>query len=115
MLEAELEALRWAALSLSRFNYKKIIFETDSQHLVSLVDDDSDCPLLKPQLQDLRQLLQHFQEAKVVFTRREGNCVADRIARESLSLLNYVPKLYSILPSWVKDQVYSDSVVLCIG
>jgi hypothetical protein len=37
VLEVEVEALRWAVLSLSRFNYRKIIFEVDSQQLVSLV------------------------------------------------------------------------------
>ncbi|KAG7563951.1 Reverse transcriptase domain [Arabidopsis suecica] len=30
VLETELEALRWAVISLSRFNYRKIIFESDS-------------------------------------------------------------------------------------
>ncbi|EFH46850.1 predicted protein [Arabidopsis lyrata subsp. lyrata] len=85
VLETELEALRWAVLTMSRFNYRRVIFESDSQHL-------------------------HYEEVQIVFTRREGNKVADRIARESLSLLNYDPKLYSLMPDWVKNLVVIDSV-----
>ncbi|CAL9213983.1 unnamed protein product, partial [Arabidopsis halleri] len=94
-LEAELEALRWAVLSLSRFNYRKVIFESDSQQLVSLLNDCGDRPSLDPILQDIKQLLQHFEETKFVYIRREGNGAADRIAKESLSFENYDPKLYS--------------------
>ncbi|KAL9282131.1 putative ribonuclease H domain-containing protein [Arabidopsis thaliana] len=110
VLEVELEAMRWAALSMSRFNYKKVIFESDSQHLVSLLGDDTDYPNLAPRIQDIRHIFQQFEEVKVVHIKREGNSVADRIARESLSLLNYDPKMYSIVPAWIKDCVYSDSV-----
>ncbi|KAG7572302.1 Endonuclease/exonuclease/phosphatase superfamily [Arabidopsis suecica] len=110
VLETELEALRWAVLTMSRFNYRRVIFESDSQHLVSILNDDLECSNLGPRLQDIRNLLQHYEEVQIVFTRREGNKVADRIARESLSLLNYDPKLYSLMPDWVKNLVVIDSV-----
>ncbi|KAG7583713.1 Reverse transcriptase domain [Arabidopsis suecica] len=110
VLEIELEALRWAVLTMSRFNHKKIVFESDSKQLITVMKEGVDLPNLDPSIQDIRNLLQHFVEVEFSFTHREGNRVADRIARESLSLLNYVPKLYSIVPSWVKNLVDMDIV-----
>ena len=34
--------------------------------------------------------------------------VADRIAKESLSFLNYDLKLYSIVPNWLRSHVETD-------
>lgn len=45
---------------------------------------------------------------KVAFYHREGVSVADRIAEEALSFENYVPKLYSVTPRWLKDFVEAD-------
>ncbi|KAL9302058.1 putative ribonuclease H domain, reverse transcriptase zinc-binding domain-containing protein [Arabidopsis thaliana] len=109
-LETEVEALRWAVLSLSRFNYRRVVFESDSQYLVSLIQNEMDIPSLAPKIQDIRNLLRHFEEVKFQFTRREGNNVADRTARESLSLMNYDPKLYSIMPDWIKNLVDLEAV-----
>lgn len=39
---------------------------------------------------------------------RGGNEVADRITNEALSFENYVPKLYSIMPSWIVQSVEVD-------
>ena len=110
VLETELEALRWAVLTLSRFNDRKVIFESDSQFLVSLIQNETDYPSLAPRIQDIRNQVQHFDEVKFQFVRRAGNSVADRIARESLSLSNYDPKLYSITPEWVKNLMSLDLV-----
>ncbi|KAL9299587.1 putative ribonuclease H domain-containing protein [Arabidopsis thaliana] len=109
-LVTEAEALRWAVLSLSRLNYRKVIFESDSQQLVSILVDNDDMPTLDPIIQDIKFLLQHFEETKFVFMHRGGNGVADRIAKESLSLENYDPKLYSIVPNWVKSFVELDKL-----
>ena len=109
-LVTEAEAMRWAVLSLSRLNYRKVIFESDSQQLVSILVDNGDMPILDPILQDIKLLLQHFEETKFVFMHRGGNGVADRIAKESLSLENYDPKLYSIVPNWVKSFVELDKL-----
>ncbi|KAL9813407.1 putative ribonuclease H domain, reverse transcriptase zinc-binding domain-containing protein [Arabidopsis thaliana] len=109
-LVAEAEALRWAVLSLSRFSYRKVIFESDSQQLVSLLVDNGDRPALDLIIQDIKHLLQHFEETKFVFTNRGGNGVVDRIAKESLSLENYDPQLYSIMPNWVKSFVEYDKM-----
>lgn len=43
-----------------------------------------------------------------MFHQREGNGVADRIAKEFLLLTNYGHKLYSIMPSWVITNVEVD-------
>ena len=103
VLEAELEALRWAVLTMSRFNYKRIIFESDAQALVNLLNSDDFWPTLQPALEDIQQLLHHFEEVKFEFTPRGGNKVADRIARESISFSNYDPKLFSIVPQWLRS------------
>ncbi|CAA0362743.1 unnamed protein product [Arabidopsis thaliana] len=105
-----LRLLRWAVLSLSRLNYRKVIFESDSQQLVSILVDNGDMPTLDPIIQDIKFLLQHFEETKFVFMHRGGNGVADRIAKESLSLENYDPKLYSIVPNWVKSFMELDKL-----
>ena len=101
--EAELEAMRWAVLTLRRFNYKRIIFESDAQVLINLLNCDDVLLSLKPGLEDIKQILHHFEEVKFGFTPRGGNKVADRIARESLSFLNFDPKLYSIVPQWIRN------------
>lgn len=110
VLEAETEALRWAILNASRFNYTKVIFESDSQQLVSMLRQGIHGPILAPLLQDIEQLLQHFTEVKVEYVCRKANGVADRIAKESISFLNHVPKLYSIVPSWAKHYVDLDKL-----
>ncbi|CAL9231933.1 unnamed protein product [Arabidopsis halleri] len=110
VLEVEVESLRWAVLSMARFNYRKVIFETDSQQLVSLIRGEKENNHLNPIIQDIKHLLQQFEEYKVVFTFREGNGVADRIAKESLSFENHNPKLYSIMPIWAKPFVDIDDM-----
>ncbi|KAG7586300.1 Reverse transcriptase zinc-binding domain [Arabidopsis thaliana x Arabidopsis arenosa] len=112
VVATELEALRWAMLMVARFNYNKVIFESDSQQVISLVKEQGSMPNLNPILQDIRHLCQQFEEVKFEFSFREANGVADRIAKESLSLRNYDPKLYSIVPSWVKNLVDKDAVLV---
>ena len=108
VLEVEAEAMRWAVVNLSRFHYQKFIFESDSQELISLIGGEETRPKIEPILQDLKQLLLYLKEVKFVCTRRGGNEVADRIAKESLSFLNYDPKLYSIVPNWLRSHVETD-------
>ncbi|CAE6102502.1 unnamed protein product [Arabidopsis arenosa] len=110
VLEVEVESLRWAVLSMARFNYRKVIFETDSQQLVSLIRGEQENNHLNPMIQDIKHLLQQFEEYRVEFTFREGNGVADRIAKESLSFENHDPKLYSIMPMWIKPFVDIDNM-----
>lgn len=109
VLETELEALRWAVLSISNFNYKRVAFESDSQQVVSLMTEGTLLPHLEPIVQDIRRLIQQFEEVKFMFINREGNRVADRTARESLSLRNGDAKLYSIMPNWIINLVDSDN------
>ena len=53
-------------------------------------------PILQPLLQDIVHVLKANPELKMVFYRRDGNKVADRIANEVLSFLNNVPELYFV-------------------
>lgn len=108
VMEMETEALRWAVLFMSRLNYQNIIFESDAQELIKLLNSGEGWPHLDPQLQDIRSLLPNFNEVKFVFSSREGNKAADRVARESSSLENYDPKVYSIMPNWLKSIVELD-------
>ncbi|XP_010507162.1 PREDICTED: uncharacterized protein LOC104783743 [Camelina sativa] len=103
VLESEIIALRNAVLMLSRFNYRKLIFESDSQQLVSIMNDGRDVPFLGPIIQDIRQAFQHFEEVKLHYTPRESNQVADKVARETISLENYVSRIFSLVPIWLKQ------------
>ena len=85
VLEVEAEAMRWAVVNLSRFHYHKVLFESDSQELISLIVGEETRPKIDPILQDIKQLLYHFEEVKFVCTKREGNEVAHRIAKELIS------------------------------
>lgn len=82
--------------------YQKVIFESDSLELVSMINNEEQRPSLAPILQGIKLLLSRIQELKLVLSPREGNEVADRIARESLSLLNDDPRLYHVMPNWIK-------------
>ena len=42
---------------------------------------------------------------------RGGNKAADRVAKESITFVSSIPKLYSIVPVWLKYQVGSDKTV----
>lgn len=92
-------------------------FETDAKraHYV----DQRGGKLVCPETSDTRfkAAFVHFVEANVEFQSREGNGVAYRVATKALSLLNYAPKLYSIVRYWVYDYVQVDKPVyfLCIG
>ncbi|CAE6199586.1 unnamed protein product [Arabidopsis arenosa] len=78
VLEVELEALRWAILTIIRFNYQKVIFESDSLEVVNLINNNESWPSYAPTLQDIKLLLQQFQEAIVIYSPRGCNGVADQ-------------------------------------
>lgn len=86
---------------MARLRYDKIIFESDSKELIARLSGEESMPHIDPIIQDIRSSLDHFAEVKIVFVKREGNVVADRIAKEAISFMNYAPKLYSIVPSWL--------------
>lgn len=109
-LETEIEAMRWAILSLTRFGYRNVIFETDSRIAAELTQEEIAWPMANGTLQDIRELLYRFGPHSVSFSPRESNGVADRIAKETLSYLNYVPKLYSVLPTWICPSVEVDNI-----
>lgn len=111
VLEAELEALRWAVTIMYQFRYNKVIFESDSQNIITLLNSDENWPSLNPTLQDIRGMLYHFEEVKIKFIPRGANTVADRITREAISFSNYDPKLYSMVPNWVKNYVDVERVM----
>lgn len=111
VLETEAEALRWVILKVSALGYTKVIFESDSYSVVRAVKDKSERPILNPMIQDITKMLQLFDEASVVFSHREANRVTDRIAKEAISYVNYIPTLFSIVPIWMKSYVKVDQSV----
>lgn len=48
--------------------------------------------------------------SKVCFQGREANRVADKIAKEAISLEISAPKLYTVMPIWLKTYVENDLV-----
>lgn len=111
-LDVELEGLRWAVLRTSILSYDNIIFETDSQTAHQVILNAKDWPAYATFNQDVHHLLSSLLQYKVVFQSREANCVADRIAKEANSFLNYDPKLYSGMPIWINSFVEEDNRAL---
>lgn len=108
-IECEAEAIRWAVATLSGFGYRRVIFESDSLTLCRMIREEEEVwPLLSPILQSITHMLKSNPEFRVEYGPREGNKVADRIAKESSSSMNHVPKLYSVIPMWLKDVVEAD-------
>ncbi|XP_018510873.1 uncharacterized protein LOC103846078 [Brassica rapa] len=100
-IETEAEALQWAAETLVRFGYKRVIFETDSLTLAKMLNGEETVWLiLQPTLQVISHLLSKIPEVAVQFSPRGGNKAADRIAKETFTYTSNVPKLYSVEPSW---------------
>lgn len=108
-LESEAEALRWAVQIMSGFGYSKVRFETDSQLLVRMLYGEEEVwPKLKPIVQEIRHSLLSCEGWAVGFYPRSGNKVADRIAKETTTFTSFVPKLYSIAPSWLYSSLEAD-------
>ena len=61
-----------------------------------------------PNLLAKRHMLRTNPEFKVEYYQREDNKVAHKKAKKSSSFLNYVPKLYSITPLWLKYVIEAD-------
>ena len=94
---------------MARLGYSQVIFETDSQVLARMIKGSAETwPKIQPIIQDITQSLQKNWSYKVEFFSRDGNKTADRIAKEVFSLLNHVPKLYSMVPSWLKPVLEAD-------
>lgn len=108
-LLAEAEALKWGVECLANFDYKNVIFESDSVSLVSMINGTDDpWAILLPIIEVIRQLLMQVGSFEVRYHARGGNKAADRIAKESITFVSSIPKLYSIVPLWLKYQVGSD-------
>lgn len=109
-LEVEAEAVRWAMRFMLRLNFGNVIFETDSKCLVEAFKEEDRWPSLSTYLQDIKSLKSKMEGKKLAFQYREANRVADRIAKEIISFENNAPRLYTIMPNWVKTYVENDIV-----
>ncbi|XP_019095662.1 PREDICTED: uncharacterized protein LOC104763574 [Camelina sativa] len=115
VLEVETEALRWAMVSVARFQYKKVIFESDSQDLISAINGDERRPPIATLLEDIKCLCRQFEEVTFKFTKRGGNAVADRIAQETTSFQRNEIRFYSNAPRWLEYLVETELVSHNIG
>ena len=112
-LEVEAEALRWAAQVLTGFGYRNVTFETDSQVLSKMLSgEEATWPRVRPFIQEIGASVAGMNEAEVVYYPRSGNKVADRIAKETATFTSFVPKLYSIVPSWLFAYMEVDKSVV---
>ncbi|XP_024006248.1 uncharacterized protein LOC112082862 [Eutrema salsugineum] len=112
VLETEAEALRWVILMVCNLNYSKVIFETDSKSLVDALQDGNLWPCLSMFQQDIKALLSKFQDHHLVFSPRDSNRVAHRIAHETSSFMINVLKLYFIMPCWINSFIENDKKAL---
>ena len=109
---AEAEALKWGAETLANFGYKNIIFETDSLQLAKMINGTEEVwPILHPTIELIRHHLLQIGSFEVRFYPRGGNKAADIIAKESITFVSSIPMLYSVVPMWLKYQVWSDKSV----
>ncbi|XP_013601216.1 uncharacterized protein LOC106412803 [Brassica napus] len=109
---AEAEALKWGAETMASFGYNNIIFESDLLALVRMINGSEEVwPVLQPTIEVIRSTLSHIQKFDVRFSLRGENKAADRIAKESFTFVSSIPKLYSIVPVWLKYQVRSDNTM----
>lgn len=109
-MEAEAEAaIRWAVCTMTAFQYRRVIVESDSQVLVKMINGEEEIwPVLRPIIQHIHQTLLTAPEYVVVYQQRGENKAADRVAKETFSFPNNVPRLYSIVPSWLNSVVEMD-------
>lgn len=91
-----------------RLNHSNIIFESDCKELVQAIHEKNSRPNIQSYTEDTIALLQKLGSRQVVFRCREGNRVADRLAREAISFENNVSVLYSVMPDWIKPHVEAD-------
>ncbi|XP_013607736.1 PREDICTED: uncharacterized protein LOC106314409 [Brassica oleracea var. oleracea] len=109
-IEVEAEALRWAMRTMLRLNFRNVIFVSDSESLVEALREEPLRPSLHTYLQDITHMSKRVTSSKVIFQGREANRVADRIAKEAISLEISAPKLYTVMPIWLKFYLENDFV-----
>lgn len=86
--------------------------ESDLQVLVRMIRGEEEVwPKLRPIIQDIHQRLLQCPEYVVMYQQRGGNMAADRIAKEIFSFENNVPRLYSIVSSWLNSFVEVDKLL----
>ncbi|XP_056860274.1 uncharacterized protein LOC130508675 [Raphanus sativus] len=108
-LLAEAEAVKWEAECLASFGYKNVIFESDSASLVSMINGTEKLlPILLLTIEVIRQCLLQIGSFVLRYHARGGNKAADKIAKESITFVSSILKLYSIVPIWLKYQVESE-------
>lgn len=92
---AEAEALKWRVETMTSFDYKNIIFESDYLSLVKMINGSEEVqPVLQPIIDVTRLTLLQIQSYVVRVYLRSGNKISDRISKESFTsvqmLLSYV-------------------------
>lgn len=108
-IETEAEALKWAAETMVRFGYNRVIFESDSITLTKMLNgEEMIWPIVQPTIQAISHLLSQISEVTVQFRPRGSNKAADRIAKETFTFMSNVPKLYSVEPRWLSFHVRND-------
>ncbi|XP_013624898.1 PREDICTED: uncharacterized protein LOC106331101 [Brassica oleracea var. oleracea] len=107
-IEAEAEALRWALLNMVRFNYRRVIFESDCKELIQAIQEESYRPSIRTYTADILHKLDKIGDHRVVFKSRQGNEVADRVAKEASNFESNSSVLFSTMPSWIQTYVEAD-------
>lgn len=96
--ETEFEALRWAIVTTRSLGYNRVLFESDSKEVVSNINAEAPRPVVRTLANDIKGLLKTM-EGEVLFHLRQGNRVADSLAKTVFSGGSNVPKLYTNVPN----------------
>ncbi|KAL0827442.1 hypothetical protein Bca101_051120 [Brassica carinata] len=68
--ETEAEALKWAASMIASFQYKNVVFETDSLTLTRMGNGDEVWPMLQPTIAVIHHYLSQVQNWKMSYNPR---------------------------------------------
>lgn len=91
-----------------RFNYRRVIFESDCKELIQAIQEESYRPSIRTYIADILHMLDKIGDHRVVFKSRQENEVADRVAKEASNFESNSSVLFSTMPSWIQTYVEAD-------
>lgn len=84
-LHAEAETLCWAIKEIRNRGLSRVIFESDCQQLVLIIQQKKEWPALDPELDDIQVLISFFNMFSLKFISRSANVRADGLVKNARS------------------------------
>ena len=103
-LQAEAEGLLWAMQEILNFGRREMVFETECEQLVKLIQKKEDWPALALELDEIQALSKEFSEIYVAYIPRSLNFRADSFAKGARSCASDTAFVNPFAPSWLAPQ-----------